>query len=149
MTIKLYKIVATVTDATTEVLQTSAEVLGEAYGVAYGSLDEAHAVRDALEETKADEALSYEVEVVEVRVTDVKTSTDADGATTIHATVKVDQRAAIATEWSVQPRHTTAGVDGWEPAGDAPDHWIDSNVAALVTDAGAMALGLEIIAGAS
>lgn len=147
LTIKLYRITASVDRAGQCLDASQAETLGEAYGVTYASKDAADCavidLQDGIEDTDLDSSTTYSTVEYPVQVTGIE-STPEDEAITVSARITCADYTGE-TCWTAKPSHTAAGVGGLEPAGDSIDAWVDHDMARAVGDA-VVAVGLEILA---
>jgi hypothetical protein len=132
---------------------TDAATLGDAYGEMYATIEDAEEMveqlTDSVAEYDLDPSTSYTAEPVTVDIADVDADADYDGEGHAAVTARVSFSGPLAARtidsaWYCTPRHCAAGIDGWEPAGDA---WIDEDVTRLVGPQCAAAIGREIVAG--
>jgi hypothetical protein len=125
-----------------------AEVLGEAFGVTYVTSEAAEsALAECAESVEAydlDPTTRYSIEQTSVTISDVTTEPE-DGAITVSAHVEAPGYSGI-TCWSAKPRHTAAGIDGLEPAGDSIDAWTDGDLARILDADTLIHVGTEILA---
>ena len=151
-TIRVYYVTASYEADGRTVDCSRAEVLGYALGRYYATREEAQDVaidlQGEVEDTDLDPTTTYEVCEDTIQVRDVQVDSESGE---VVCDLRGPSMAApwLVTSWSVEPRHTTAGVDGWQPAGDSPDAWVDQDVVREYGKDLAISLGREIVALAS
>jgi len=126
-----------------------AEVLGEAYGVTYLTREAADSALEDLrvygiDDGDLDPTTRYSLVERTLTISDV-TSAPEDGAITVSARVEYQDFSGV-TYWTAKPRHTAAGIDGLEPAGDSIDAWTDHDLALYLDTDALLHVGAEILA---